>query len=631
MCGIAALVGLNRAPAEPRVVGRMIDSLRHRGPDSSGIFHEGSVCFGFRRLSILDLSETSNQPMRSEDGRVVLVFNGEIYNYLELRAELEAEGHRFRSTGDAEVLLNAYLQWGRDCTSRFNGMWSFLIWDSHRQIVFGSRDRLGKKPLFYHRTGDCILFASEIKAILASGRYHGGPNWPLAATLLLEGNLDHVPVPRHTFFEGIEQIPAATSFELELSGEIEEHRYWSLNVDLAPPANPAETFYGLFEDSVRLRLRSDVPVGVFLSGGLDSTAVACSLARQRLTGGEGIYAFSFHSEEFDESSFVADTVAQTQLHLVRHSPRGADMWENIEKLLRYQDEPVHSFAAVAVFELSRLAAERGVKVILSGGGADECLAGYGQYFSQYWYQLVRSGCLSTAWAEIDAFAHARGTRRGPLLRQTLRKFRSELGRLARYRALRTARRLRSLQADDWYTGELKQQISLPEDAYEPNTLDRALRRSVNDEPLPFYLRIDDRNSMAWSVELRSPFLDYRLIELAFSLPASWKMRGPWSKFVLREAMKGRIPESVRTRIDKWGFPIPAARWFATDLYEPVAALLADRHTRERGIYDTTTIARDLDRHREGRIDASARLFNVLQFELWMRSVVEERVQTAQLS
>lgn len=622
MCGIAALIGINGAPAEQQVVSRMIGALHHRGPDSGGIFSDGSVCFGFRRLSILDLSETSNQPMRSEDGRAVLVFNGEIYNYVELRAELEAHGHRFRSTGDAEVLLNAYLQWGRDCTSRFNGMWSFLIWDSRRQIVFGSRDRLGKKPLFYHRTSDHILFASEAKAIFASDEYRGGPNWPLAANLLLEGNLDHVPIPRDTFFSGIEQIPAATSFELDLSGKLSEHRYWSLDVGRSPPANPAETFCELFEDSVRLRMRSDVPVGVFLSGGLDSTAVACSLARQRSTGGEGIFAFSFHSEEFDESRFIADTVTQTQLHLVRHSPRGADMWGNMEKLLHYQDEPVHSFAAVAVFALSRLAAERGVKVILSGGGADECLAGYRPYFAQYWYQLARSGYLPTAWAEIGAFARAHQTPRGPLVRQTLRKFRSELGRLAPYRALRTARRLRRLQADDWYTADLKQRISLPKDQFEPNTLDDALLRSVNEEPLPFYLRMDDRNSMAWSVELRCPFLDYRVVELAFSLPASWKIRGPWSKFVFREAMKGRIPESVRTRTEKWGFPIPAGRWFATDLYEPTAALLAERRTRERGVYETKAISRDLERHRNGQIDASARLFDFVQFELWMRGVVE---------
>ena len=464
--------------------------------------------------------------------------------------------------------------------------------------------------------------------LVASREYRGGPNWPLAANLLLEGNLDHVSIPRHTFFSGIEQIPAATSFELDLSGRLSEHRYWTLEGGHTPPANPAEAFFELFEDSVRLRMRSDVPVGVFLSGGLDSTAVACSLARQRSTGGEGVFAFSFHSEDFDESRFIADTVKQTQLHLVRYAPRGADMWGDFEKLLHYQDEPVHSFAAVAVFALSRLAAERGVKVILSGGGADECLAGYRPYFAQYWYQLVRSGRVPTAWAEIDAFAHANHASRGELIHLTLRKFRSELGRLAAYRALRNDRRLRRLRADDWYTADLKRRISLPEDQFEPETLDGALLRSVDKEPLPFYLRMDDRNSMAWSVELRCPFLDYRIVELAFSLPASWKIRGPWSKFVFREAMKGRIPESVRTRTEKWGFPTPAARWFATDLYEPTAALLADRRTRERGVYETKAISRDLERHRSGQIDASGRLFDFVQFELWMRGVVETAAGTA---
>jgi asparagine synthase (glutamine-hydrolysing) len=622
MCGIVASIGLNGAPSDPEAVVRMMHAIRHRGPDSDGVFHDGSICFGFKRLSILDLSEAGHQPMTSPDGRVTVVFNGEIYNYVELREELKRCGHEFRSSGDSEVLLHAYLEWGKSCVSRFNGMWSFLIWDARNQVLIGSRDRFGKKPLYLYRNGDSILFASEIKAILASGKYRGGPNWSVAALALMRGNLDHFPLPRASFFEDIEQVPSATTFELTRDGKWTEHRYWSLTGQPErTPDNPPEAFRAVFEDAVRLRMRSDVPVGVFLSGGLDSTSVACTIAALRGADQE-MFAFSFHSNEFDESRYIADTVAQTGVRLVRYSPPAKDMWDCIRKVIRCQDEPVHSFAAVAVYELSRLAAQHGVKVVLMGGGADEYLAGYTGYFGNYWYQLARAGRWVRAGSEMSAFARVNGVRRSRLARETLSMFRSELARLPAYRSLQKKRRVQSLQANEWYGPDVKRHAHAITVEHVPYTLDAALLHSVKSAPLPFYLRIDDRNSMAWSIEARSPFLDYRAVELAFSLPASWKIRGASSKYLLREAMKGRIPESVRTRREKWGFPVPATRWFATDLYEPTRDLLADRRTRERGLYNTDVIGRALERHRKGEIDASGELFDFVQVELWLRTVAE---------
>jgi asparagine synthase (glutamine-hydrolysing) len=601
----------------------MMQAIQHRGPDSDGAFQDGSTCLGFKRLSILDLSDAGRQPMTSPDGKVAVVFNGEIYNYLELREDLVRSGHEFRSTGDSEVLLHAYLEWGKDCVSRFNGMWSFLIWDARSQVLFGSRDRFGKKPLYLHRSGDCILFASEIKAILASGKYRGGPNWSVASLALMNGKLDHFPLPRQSFFTGIEQVPAATSFTLTRDGKWTEHRYWSLTCsETREVENPPRAFRALFDDAVRLRMRSDVPVGVFLSGGLDSTAVACTIAAQRGVGSEGMFAFSFHSEEFDESRYIADTVAQTGVNLVRYAPPAKDMWDSIRNVIRCQDEPVHSFAAIAGYELSRLAAQYGVKVILTGGGADEYLAGYSAYFGNYWYQLARAGRFVRAGSEMSAFARLNGVGRSQLIRNTLSMFRSELARLPAYRVLQKRRRVRTLQAQQWYAPEIKRYAHDIAVEYTPRALDAALLHSVTSAPLPYYLRIDDRNSMAWSIEARCPFLDYRAVELAFSLPASWKIQGATSKVLLREAMKGRIPESVRTRREKWGFPIPSKRWFATDLYEPTADLLADRRTRERGLYDTDVISRALERHRNGEIDASSALFDFVQIELWLRNVVE---------
>ncbi len=279
MCGIAVTIGLNGRMIERSAVERMADSLFHRGPDDSGIYLDASIGMGFRRLSILDLSEAGHQPMVTADQQYVLVFNGEIFNYVELRAELRTLGYEFRSSGDSEVLLAAYREWGRECLARLNGMWAFVIYDRRRRCLFGSRDRFGVKPLYVSREGGVVQFASEIKALRASGYLRTGINWKTAAAFLLEGRLDS---QAETFYEGIEQIPAGSGFEVGLDGTWRQWLFWSLE-RLSPTIveNPAEKFADLFEDSVRIRMRSDVPVGVCLSGGLDSTAIICAAARQQ--------------------------------------------------------------------------------------------------------------------------------------------------------------------------------------------------------------------------------------------------------------------------------------------------------------------------------------------------------------
>ena len=277
MCGLVGMVALSGAKAEPSVIQQMSAVLRHRGPDDEGIYISGPVGFGFRRLSILDLSPAGHQPMFSRDRQIVLVFNGEIYNYIELRQALEALGHTFDSSGDTEVLLHAYLEWGRDCVNKLNGMWAFLIYDVQHGKIFGSRDRFGKKPLYRYRSGDFLFFASEIKAILASGYWRGEANWKMVSQFLLYGDMTQLDDNPQTFYTAIEQLPAGSAFEVDLQGEYHEWRYWSL-ADLSDSdvINPVQSFCEIFDDAVRVRLRSDVPVGIFLSGGLDSTAILCT-------------------------------------------------------------------------------------------------------------------------------------------------------------------------------------------------------------------------------------------------------------------------------------------------------------------------------------------------------------------
>jgi asparagine synthase (glutamine-hydrolysing) len=627
MCGLAAIIALGGGMASGTAVRRMADAIQHRGPDDVGYFVRGPVAFGFRRLSILDLTPSGHQPFESGDGSCVLMFNGEIYNYIELRRELQTHGHTFRSTGDTEVLLRAYQQWGRDCLPKLNGMWAFLIYDARRGVVVGARDRFGVKPLFHARTRQHVLIASEIKAIRASGLYDTATNWDLAAQFLCRGSLVSPGDQNATFYDGIEQVPAGGAFELSLDGRVSEWRHWSLD-DIASDTvvDPAGEFMSLFEDSVRLRMRSDVPVGVSLSGGLDSTAIISVMARLRenadVAPGDALHAFSYVSEEFDESAYIAHTIERTGATLNRVDIDPGRLWEDLDRVLWFHDEPVHSPTALISYEIYKLAALAGVKVVLCGQGADESLAGYTSYFVDYWCTLLRHGHVSRAWSEIGGHVTAHGGRRMALLGTIAeRVLKTEvLGRLAPYRTM-AARRRRAAENNGqlrWFTPDFRRSLRTPPPVYEDHSLDAVLRRSVEVGPLPLYLRLEDRNSMAHSVEARLPFMDYRLISLAFRLAPEWKLRGPYNKYVLREALRGQIPEQVRSRLDKMGFPSPVQSWFRGPLYTALQDTLSSAATRERGIYDVSAVRGDLERHRRGEISVGNALFHVAQFERWLK-------------
>ncbi|HNA47640.1 MAG TPA: asparagine synthase (glutamine-hydrolyzing) [Nitrospira sp.] len=618
MCGIAVAIGLNGRPVERAAVERMAKSLLHRGPDDGGIYMDGAVGMGFRRLSILDLSEAGHQPMVSQDGQYVLVFNGEIFNYVELRDELRKLGHQFRSSGDSEVLLAAYREWGRECLPKLNGMWAFVIYDRRHRRLFGSRDRFGVKPLYYSRDHTVIQFASEIKALRASGYQRVGINWRIASRFLLEGRLDS---HNETFYDGIEQIPPGSGFEVGLDGAWHQWTFWTLDAlpkTIAP--DPAATFGDLFEDSVRIRMRSDVPVGVCLSGGLDSTAIICAAARHRDesagTQPESLQAFCYMAKEFDESKYIADTLLQTHAQLRQLETSPAELWNDVRKVLWFQDEPVHTMTAVVGYQLMRLAASQGIRVVLNGQGADETIGGYSSYFQDYWVSLLQQGRVGAAWQAVKAYTEAHGgNSRARMTAAASRCISWEMYKIGSYRTWAQARRQARIRQNPWFSGDLTKHFISEDTPPSSAALSTALKQSVISAPLPLYLRIEDRNSMAHSVEARLPFLDYRLVSFVCGLSDEWKVRGPWNKYVLREGMKGRIPESVRSRVDKMGFPTASKKWFAHDLYEPLREILASRTLRERGIYNTGALIADLDRHRRGEADFSNRLFHVAEFEI----------------
>lgn len=618
MCGVAVMLGLAGRQAEATVLARMAASIAHRGPDDSGLYLDGQVGFAFRRLAILDLSPAGHQPMASDDGQVVIVFNGEIYNYVELRDELGRAGYRFHSRSDTEVLLAAYRHWGPACLDRLNGMWAFIIHDRRRQMLFAARDRFGVKPLFVYRGTDCVLLASEVKAILASGRYRRDTNWQVAADFLVYGKLDETPA---TFFAGIEQVPPGCAVEIGLDGSWRQRRYWSLaDIALEPVAHPDEAVGELLEDAVRLRLRSDVPVGVCLSGGLDSTAIICAMARHREESRgprSPLLAFCYHEPAFDERGFIADTLAQTGAELRRISLAPDGMWRSLTEVLHFQDEPIVSGAPIAGFHLMKLAACNGVKVVLNGQGSDEVFAGYTGYFRDHWYTLLRAGRFARAWQEIRAYGAAIDAPAARLfLAAFARTVHQQLRRVEPYRRAVRRRRWQRLTQRRWFTPALTERLEGESPGYEDLDLQAVLRRSTERAPLPHYLRLEDRNSMAHAVEARVPFMDYRLVSLAFRVGADRKIRGAWNKALLRDGLRGRIPDSVRTRVEKMGFPTSLHLWLTGALADPLRDILTSRAARERGIYNVAPMLDLLRNHQSVDPFDALRLFYVAQFELW---------------
>jgi len=626
MCGFSAVLALNGGRPDYDVVTRMCDLIAHRGPDDVGFFKEAHAAFAFRRLAILDLAASSHQPMLSHDGRHVIVFNGEIYNFLELRDELKTLGHEFRSDGDTEVLLAAYRQWGEDCLERLNGMWAFLIYDRHAKSVFGARDRFGVKPLFLYRDAQAIVLSSELKAIRDSGIASLGINWRTVALHLLQDDLD---TRVDTFYERVEQIPAGTAFAIDANGQMTSRRYWSLDRVMqqqADQTDPVARFRDLFADSVRLRLRSDVPVGVQLSGGLDSTSIITTMSRQLgLLRGAELFAFCYMAPQFDETPQIEATLMQTGATLVRLKTTARELWDDLQKHLWYQDEPVHSFTSVVGYQLMKLARAHGVKVLLNGQGADEVLAGYANYFNDYWLELLLSGRAMTFWREVDEFARVHGQPASALRGKSLvRAMRALASRFPGYTELSRRKRQERVLANPWVSKRLKASWveAHGRERHLSFNLRGALRDSVERTPLPLYLRVEDRNSMAHGVEVRLPFLDYRLVAMAFQLDASWKLSGGYTKALLRRSMQGQIPDIVRTQVRKLGFPTPVEEWFRGELYEPLQDVLASQKVREADVWNVDFVREAARRHRNGEIACGGRLFDVVQTSMWLQGVNE---------
>ena len=573
MCGIAGIIEKHALQVNDAPLRAMTAQVAHRGPDGEGIVILGAVGFGHRRLAILDLSPDGAQPMTYGETGLTIIHNGEIYNYRELREELKARGYPFRSETDTEVILAAYDAWGEECITRFNGMWAFAIHDARENRVFCSRDRFGVKPFYYHENMTQFVFGSEIRQILpflATRRAH-------VETLehfIISGGSDLSP---QSFFEGVMHLPAGHSLIYDLATH--QHRitpYYQLTRPKSPCAlgreEASEALYALLMDAVKLRLRSDVKVGTCLSGGLDSSSIATIAASLSREGAFAAITAVSEDPRNDESGYAAQVARHARLDWYQITPSYADFVASLPAVIRTQEKPFASASIVMQYWVMRTAREHGIPVLLDGQGGDELLLGYERYYATSLLTMLKErGALPTL-REMRQVTRNNSKMHPFAIGKYLLGASSSYLRYAYY--LRQHRYLRHHPACPEH---LKASARAVRDAWALQSLD------ITSTSIPVLLRYEDKNSMAHGIETRLPFLDYRLVEFALSLPVDYKIHKGWSKWLLRHAMRDKMPDSIVWRKNKFGFEAPENLWLkqhdtiaqSTVLHSPMIAELAD--------------------------------------------------------
>jgi asparagine synthase (glutamine-hydrolysing) len=640
VCGIAGIVAPEGLVEDdgPRAV-RMRDVLSHRGPDGAGLHTDRYAALAHRRLSIVDLAG-GHQPLANEDATIWVTYNGEIYNHADVRPELEAHGHRYRTRSDTETIVHGYEQWGDDCVTRFRGMFAFGLWDAPKQRLLLVRDRLGVKPLYWtivpasHGRGERLLFASEIKAILESGLVEPRANQSVLPEMLAT----RYTADTETLFEGIHKLLPGHRLVYE-DGRVSITQYWDVPQDGPDPAleqssdnELVERFRTLLEESVRLRLMADVPLGMFLSGGIDSSVVAAMMARE-VDRPIQTFSVAFNDRAFSELQYsrdVANAIGADRHEIVVSD---TDFFGALPRLLWHEDEPIAHPSSVPLHFVSELARPH-VKVVLTGEGSDELLAGYGKYPRALlnWhaggvYERVIPGALRRTVASSLV----------PRLPSSLRRY-------ATRSFLAMPRNASAMFLDNFAGVPLVAQRELlapallegqpyaqslryfDSGASGAGVLDRILYTDIKTYLVELLMK-QDQMSMSASIESRVPFLDHRLVEFAARLPERLKLSGFTTKRILREAARGLVPDWILTR-KKMGFPVPFASWTANQWNGAVRDVLLDRRSRERGVINPAGVERLLDEHRDGLRRGGDALWALLNTELWYRTFIDgEGIQT----
>jgi asparagine synthase (glutamine-hydrolysing) len=651
MCGICGEIDFSRTGIRVEVVHRMCEVLEHRGPDDEGmVFLQGNklleikrpfppsldengfeVGLGHRRLAIIDLSDVAHQPMCNEDGRVWIVFNGEIYNFQEIRGGLEKKGHFFKSKSDTEVILHAYEEWGVECLNHFRGMFAFAIWDSNLKQLFMARDRLGKKPLVYFNRNGQFAFASEIKALLEIADIERQVNNNSLHHYL---SYQYVPSP-HTIFEGIKKLPPAHYLLLDHRGNIKVDRYWKLyfnsshqnGINLEELSDRIRTE---LEESVKLRLISDVPLGAFLSGGVDSSLIVGIMAK---LSEKTVKTFSigFDEKEFDELSYarLVSTHFATEHHEFLVKPNAIEI---LPKLIWHYNEPFADSSAIPTYYVANMTKDY-VKVVLTGDAGDENFAGYQRYLFSQWAPFLTKLPEGVMRKTLPRFLR---------LFSSFHIKESKINRLADLLEMLSVDRVRNYaeqikifnakEREDIYTKDFFKSVEKLDpldflmnkfiDSETEDFLERLLYVDINSY-LPEDLLVKmDIATMANSLEARVPFLDHKFLEFVATIPSRLKLKGFKTKFILRAAFRDFLPEVIFKR-RKMGFVIPVSRWFRNELKDYVYDILLDPRTLNRGYFRREGVQRLLKDHLESRYDHSAKIWALLFLEMWFRVFIDK--------
>ncbi len=653
MCGIAGIHSL-KGTINPAWIKKMADTLKHRGPDDEGYLsanthtgtvchftgtdskvdglrietsnHDGNLLLGHRRLSILDTSPVGHQPMGNRDGSPWIVYNGEVYNYIELKEELKSLGYSFRTHTDTEVLLAAYEAWGMKCLDRLNGMWAFVVYDKKKKLLFGARDRFGVKPLYYYRDEGFFAFASEIKALAGLPPVRTGVNPGAVFDYLVLGWEEN---KEEGFFKNIFELNPAFAFSYNLANaQLKTWQYYTLaytdewvTFDEKRLDDYAERTKEGISHAVALRLRSDVPVGSCLSGGLDSSTIVCLIngiiekdAGTSVGERQKVFTASYRGDAIDESGWARLVVERTRTAWHQTFPQSQEFLHDLEDLVYVQDVPFGSTTIYAQYQVMRLARESGVRVLLDGQGGDELFTGYKSYYVAFYVEMLRRFRLA------DMIRELINIRNSPVSINYLASFLAKLagavalpGILKEAAVKASARENAYLNADFWHAH--KHRLDMIKERV-PASLNHILHGYITGLKLKTLLRYADRNSMRFSVESRTPFADdVNLIEFAFQIPSVYKIHNGWSKYLLRQAARGLLPEEIRQRKDKIGFATPEYRW----LNETKDALKAYVTGDMREFVDAERMVRDWDHLVKNQSQSGiTHLWRFINFAVWKK-------------
>ena len=615
MCGIAGIINFKKQKTNSGIITDMMDQIRHRGPDDDGMYIENGIALGFVRLSILDLSNAGHQPMHDSSGRYTIIHNGEVYNYIEIREILEQKGYDFKSKTDTEVILNSYIEWGENCLDKFNGMWAFCIYDNLKKEVFLSRDRFGVKPFYYFKNKDYFIFASEIKPILIAIKEleladNIDANYQSIFDYLVFNRTDQT---QETFFKNIFKLQHGNFLKINIESSKNERFYFnqwynvSEAVKQAEPFKRPEEFTNSFLESLKLRLRSDVPIGVCLSGGLDSSSIVSTLVDKYELKELHTFSAVYNKDDYgDESEFINEYKAiLNNMHFT--SPSSDTLYSDLEKFVDAHAEPVPSASPYAQFKVMELAKKNAV-VTLDGQGADEILAGYHYFYGFYFKELFWKSRFLKLLKEVYFYLKIHKSLYGV---KSLFYFMLPDFIKTNYRTDKASFLIKN------FSDKYKNNNNVTKNIYASKNLNDALIDHINYK-LEHLLKWEDRNSMYFSLESRVPFLDYRLVEGTIASLSSFKIKNGVTKYILRESMLGILPNKIRNRVDKIGFGTPSSKWFLEQRFEDYFFRLHNQNNKIQSIVDTNKVKEIFRVHRDGKKDFSKEIWKLINLSIWFK-------------